>query len=263
MKAKPRKTSARSTSKQVSASVRSRSVTNSKSQAEPPRKSHERLAPWLELANLLPRPPLPDERKRSPNPLLGMLSLEKGRTERRAESPAEFVHRFENSGVSCILAITASLDLSLLRTNSDQARRFLHLVDEIAETLRTLVAAAAPHVLRAAGDTPLLVNQLYETPATSRSEICIREGRVETDWVDPYKDFLSALEGVEAGRVRQCPECQRFFFALRKDQQACSRRCNSSRRVREWRANQTQYEYRRKLRGAGIEAGKRRKRFTK
>jgi hypothetical protein len=81
--------------------------------------------------------------------------------------------------------------------------------------------------------------------------------------VDPYKHFLSALEGVEAGRVRQCLECRRFFFALRKDQQACSRRCNSSRRVREWRENQTHYEYRRKLRGAGIETGKKRKRFTK
>lgn len=72
------------------------------------------------------------------------------------------------------------------------------------------MAAAAPHVLRAAGETPLLVNQLYESPATSRSEIRIREGRVETQWVDAYKHFLSALEGVEAGRVRQCPECRAF-----------------------------------------------------
>ena len=262
MKAKHGKASRRSTSKQISASVQSRSVTSLKFQAEPPRKSHERLAPWLELANLLPALPLLDERKRSPSPL-GMFLLEKGRGQRRAESPAEFVHRFERSGVSRTPTITANLDLPLLKTNADQARRFLHLVDEIAQTLSTLVAAAAPHVLRAAGETPLLVNQLYESPATSRSEIRIREGRVETQWVDPYKDFLSALEGVEAGRVRQCPECRHFFFALRKDQQACSRRCNSSRRVREWRANQARYEYRRKLRGAGIETGKRRKRFTK
>jgi hypothetical protein len=82
----------------------------------------------------------------------------------------------------------------------------------------------------------------------------------------------------EGGSLQTFPECARgrrgresspvsgmprFFFALRKDQQACSRRCNSSRRVREWRANQTHYEYRRKLRGAGIETGKKRKRFTK
>jgi hypothetical protein len=253
----------RSTSKQFSASLPSQSVTKSTSQTESPRRSHERVAPWLELANLLPPPPLPDEGERSANPLLGMFSLEKGRAEHRAESPTEFVRRFESSAVSRIPAITASLDLALLRINADQAHRFLHLVDRIAEMLHTLVATAAPRVLRAAGDTPLLVNRLYETPSMSRSEIWIREGRVETHWVDPYKDFLGALEGVEPGRVRQCPECRRFFFALRKDRQACSKRCNSSRRVREWRANQARYEYRRKLRGAGIEAGKRRKRFTK
>jgi hypothetical protein len=57
-------------------------------------------------------------------------------------------------------------------------------------------------------------------------------------------------------RVRQCPVCKGFFFALRKDQKACSTRCNAARRVRQWRANQVQYEYRRKLRSAGLEVGK-------
>ena len=78
-----------------------------------------------------------------------------------------------------------------------------------------------------------------------------------TQWVDPFKYFLVRSRASRPGESASVRNRRRFFFALRKDQQACSRRCNSSRRVREWRANQTHYEYRRKLRGAGIETGKR------
>jgi hypothetical protein len=248
----------RSISKQVASRDRLQSVTDAKYDAAP-RKSHERLGPWLGLANLLPPPPSPDERDRSPNaPAVG-LRFQSWRARYRAERPAEFVRRFERSPLAQAPAITASLDLWLLRTNHDQARRFLDLAGEVATTLRTLVVAASPDVLKAAGDAPLLINRLFETPATSRSEIWIRKGAVGTRWVDPYKDFLAALEGVEAARVRQCPVCKRFFFALRQDQKACSKPCNAARRVRDWRAKQANYEYRRKLRGAELEAGERSK----
>jgi hypothetical protein len=188
--------------------------------------------------------------------LVGWSRLQQWQAQCRAESPAVFVDRFERSAASQAPAITASLDLRLLRTNPDQARRFLDLVCAIATTLRTLVAAVSPRVLKAAGGRPLFVKRLYENPATSRSEIWVREGAIATQWVDPYKNFLAALAGIEAVRVRQCPVCKGFFFALRKDQKACSTRCNAVRRVRQWRANQVQYEYRRKLRSAGLEAGK-------
>jgi len=118
--------------------------------------------------------------------------------------------------------------------------------------LRGLASAALSDTLRAAGKGPLLVSRLYDPPATSRSEVWIYDGVVATQYLDPYNDFLVALKGVSATRVRQCPVCNHFFFALREDQKACSKRCNAARRVREWRANQARYEYRRKLTEAGL-----------
>ena len=259
VKTKPPKKSKRSTSKRVAVQLRQQSVTRTRPRAETPKESQARLKPWLVLANLLPAPPTTEVRKRSPL----LIALERLGAEPGAESPADLVRRFERSAVSRAPAITVSLDLSLMKTDEDQAERFLQLARQIVSTLSTLVTAASLDVLEDTGGTPILVNRVYKTPATSRSEIWIKEGRVDTRWVDPYKDFLSALAGVEAERVRQCAECKSFFFALRKDRRTCSKRCNSARRVRNWSANQAEHEYRRKLRKAGIETGKRRKRFTK
>jgi hypothetical protein len=226
---------------------------------EPPRKTHERLGPWLKLANLLLPPPSGDEQR-----CLALGPIERWRAQCRAVPTAEFVHRFMRSGLAQAPAIIATVDLQLLLENPDQARRFLDLVGEIASALQTLVlAATSPEVLKALGEEPLLIQRLYETPATSRSEIWMCKGDVITQWVDPFKDFLAALQGVEAVRVRQCPMCSRFFYALRKDQKACSKRCNAARRVRDWRANQARHEYRRKLSGAGLLAQRRRKRRPK
>ena len=126
------------------------------------------------------------------------------------------------------------------------------LVAQIAITLRTLASAARPDTLRSAGKARLLVCRLYYSPATSRSEVWIHDGAVAPQYLDPYNDFLVALKGISATRVRQCSVCNHFFFALREDQKACSKRCNAVRRVREWRANQAGHEYRRKLREAGL-----------
>jgi hypothetical protein len=96
------------------------------------------------------------------------------------------------------------------------------------------------------------IRRCYVNPGTSRSEIWVRNGLIATSLVDPYTDFLTALAGVELARLRQCSTCYQFFFALRKDQKACSKLCNATRRVRQWRANQPQHEYRRKLRTSGL-----------
>jgi len=106
--------------------------------------------------------------------------------------------------------------------------------------------------LKAAGKTPLLIRRRYDTPATSRSEVWIRNGSITTNWFDPVKAFLDALESVEAMRVRKCPVCTNFFYAVRKDQKSCSKRCNAVRRVRSWRANQARHEYKRKFKKAGF-----------
>jgi len=243
----------RSTSKQIKHKDRSRSVTKATAgAAERSSKSHERVRPWLELANLLPPPPSDDELRQTPNVLTALPCIWEWQAKLRTITPAEFVRRFERSHLVKEKAITASLDLQLLHSRVDEAERFLELVREIANTLRPLVAAASPKVLQAAGRVPLMIRQLYGAPTTSRSEAWIRNGAVATCWVDPFQQFLLAIEGVEATRLRQCPVCKHFFFALRKDQKACSKPCNAVRRVRDWRANQAQHEYRRKLKGAGF-----------
>jgi len=254
-KTKSGKGQRRSPSKQIVSQDRTQSVTQAiDDRIELPRKAQQRLGPWIEFANLLPPPPSRDQlRFLDPEP------LERWRADCRTVPLDEFVHRFERSRLAQALGITDTLDLQLLREDSDHARRFLDLVGEIAAALHTLVTAVTPEVLKAVGEEPLFIKRLYETPGASRGEICIRNGTVTTKWVDPFKDFLAALDGVEAVRVRQCPVCGRFFYAFRKDQKACSKRCNSSRRVRDWRANQASHEYQRKLRSAGLLAGKSRK----
>jgi hypothetical protein len=72
----------------------------------------------------------------------------------------------------------------------------------------------------------------------------------DSDWVGPfyleswlYKDkhgkaqfeiypILQELKGVELARIRQCPICQKIYWAERKDQPACEKRCNNIRRSR-------------------------------
>ncbi len=136
----------------------------------------------------------------------------------RATSPAELLSRFERSRLAEEPAITAFLDLSLLRTSEGELRRFHALVGAVASTLRGLVAAASPDTLEAVGDDALMINRHYDNPATSRSEVWMRHGVVSTHWVDPFREFLAVLDGTDVTRLRQCPICNRFFLALRKDQ---------------------------------------------
>jgi hypothetical protein len=217
-------------------------------------KSHELLRPWLELANLLPPPPLRTELKGTQDVLVSILRVNQWEAECYDLLAAEIVRRFESSPLVREAAKVASLDLQELRTSEEEARFLCRLVAEIASTLRTLVAAPSPKVLERVGE--MLIKRLDVNPGTSRSEIWVCNGLVVTSLVDPYKDFLTALAGVELARLRRCGICAHFFFALRKDQKACSKRCNAIRRVRDWRANQAQHEYRRKLRGAGLLARK-------
>lgn len=47
--------------------------------------------------------------------------------------------------------------------------------------------------------------------------------------------LLETVNGVEAGRIRQCSECKHIFWAGRMDKFACTRQCGQRRRVRLWR----------------------------
>jgi hypothetical protein len=48
-------------------------------------------------------------------------------------------------------------------------------------------------------------------------------------------EFASAVEDVEATRIRECANCGRFYWAGRMDQKCCSRKCNGVHRVRRHR----------------------------
>ena len=258
---KPSKVSGRSTSKHFDSQNGHQSVTDGGIRGlTPPSKVHGRLQPWLELANLLPPPPSREELEHSVNALVMADHIHNWHVRIRATPASELLCRFERSRLAEEPAITATLDLPLLRTSEGEARRFHALVSAVASTLRGLVAAASPDTLKAVGDAPLMIHRLYDNPATSRSAVWMRHGVVTTHWVDPFREFLGVLDGTDVTRLRQCPICNHFFLVFRKDQKACSKRCNAVRRVRDWRANQEQHEYKRKLRGAGLLQRKKRKR---
>jgi hypothetical protein len=256
----PKKPSNRFTSKRVQLQNIDRSVTGPPNYVLKPFASvATSLGAWLELANLLPPPP-PRQEFRSVGGMLAWDLRDKWEQTIRTIPPFEFVRRFEGSKLLREPAITAALDLLLLRTSELEAQRLHALACAVATTLYGLIVATSPRTVRALGDTPLMISRRYENPATSRSEVWMRNGVIGIQWFDPFREFLRVLEGIEAVRLRQCPICDRLFLAVRKDQKACSKRCNAVRRVRDWRANQDQHEYRRKLRGAGLLSPRRRRR---
>jgi hypothetical protein len=218
------------------------------------RDSYRRMAPWLQLANLLPPPP-PRDQQNEASGLVASLQINLWKASSNME-PGDLVVRFATSSLSQTSPFSDSIDLRSLRALPEHAHQFLEMVREVASTLDSLCRTSAPYVLKAAGEQALMVKRLFVTPSMSRSEIWIRQGMVSTYGIDPFKDFLTALHGTPVGRIRRCPICYRFFFGLRKDQKACTKRCNALRRVREWRTKQSQHEYRRKLRSAGLSASR-------
>jgi hypothetical protein len=79
-----------------------------------------------------------------------------------------------------------------------------------------------------------------------------RDGILQTNSESLYEDFCAVLAGTEVWRFRKCEICPAIFFAVRSDQETCSRRCNAVRGMRKWRAKQGEYEYNRKLKLAGV-----------
>ena len=242
----------RTTSKPITSPDKARSVTTaSVNRVERLHERVTRLAPWLALANLLPPPPARAQLVKADR-LACHLLIDAWRENCRAQSPVEFIARIEHCGLAHSPAFAAWLDWPVLQSDPEQAGALMSLAIEIAGALQGIAGATASGAVKAAGAEPLRLHVLYLTRGIARSEIWLRAGRIASHWAAPFCDFLTALEGFEAACLRQCAVCSRFFAALRKDQKACSKRCNTSRRVRQWRMHQALYEYRRKLRGAGL-----------
>lgn len=84
---------------------------------------------------------------------------------------------------------------------------------------------------------------------TSGGTIRIETTRVKIagDAMNFFRDqFLPALEHCDVRRIKLCPICDKLFFALRLDQQACSPKCSRAHRARQFRLRAKQYEKNRK-----------------
>jgi hypothetical protein len=71
-------------------------------------------------------------------------------------------------------------------------------------------------------------------------QITVREQRVLK-----YKPMLDALGGLDARRIRQCPQCRAIFWACKSDKLVCSPACRARkfRRASPDKHNMAQYRY--------------------
>jgi len=60
------------------------------------------------------------------------------------------------------------------------------------------------------------------------------EGRISVN-LGAWGPFEEALKSIDARRVQRCSICEKYFYAPRKDQTFCSKRCGRTKRMRTWR----------------------------
>jgi hypothetical protein len=122
-------------------------------------------------------------------------------------------------------------------------------VQQIRDALRSL--ATAPDLAKGELRYPVTVpdGAAARAVVTSNGTIRIAVPRVTIpgDAMNFFRDqFLPALEQCDVRRIRVCPICDKLFFALRTDQQACSPKCSRPYRARQFRLRAKQYEQNRK-----------------
>jgi hypothetical protein len=82
-----------------------------------------------------------------------------------------------------------------------------------------------------------LLEKIYLQPDVMERFVSLQISAITNIWVGEVIDFPQslfevALKGVPPERLRICPICQSIFWAARHDARACSKKCNSVRRVR-------------------------------
>lgn len=201
---------------------------------EKPFERYKRLKPWLELGNLAT--PVLDEGTDDASSLDEMRG-----PALRFIGEAVATPDFPADGMRAWFKESADKHESgkqLFQLALDVARAFLFCVGEEPEGFA------------------------FEDGPRDTSRLRNKNGLLYVETFDPYRDnFLPAIRLVELERIRRCPICRKFFFALRAktksdtdtSSKACSRKCNQVRRVREWRAKQSTYLQNRKFRSYGLE----------
>jgi hypothetical protein len=88
----------------------------------------------------------------------------------------------------------------------------------------------------------------------ARVELRIEKGLINARLDHRYLDFLDALRGTEAWRIRKCPVCQKFFYASRAKSPrfksypiGCPGNCSTALRMRRSRAKWPEYHQQRKI----------------
>jgi hypothetical protein len=115
---------------------------------------------------------------------------------------------------------------------------------ELRHAVRSSLRAVASAVIgtKDRGSSP---SPKWQVPVVFAFEID-SDGRINAS-AGPWGPFQSALERIDGERIRNC-RCGKYFYALRKNQSACSERCAHVERTRRWREKQGEYELSRKLR---------------
>lgn len=112
------------------------------------------------------------------------------------------------------------------KTQLEQKNRIAY---DVRKTLRAIAETHEREVAETRIPMPVALS--------GRDEVAVNHDRTIRVVNDPlYQDFVEALNGKDATRIRICPECGRLYLAARKHKQACSSAC----RVRKWRRLHTE-----------------------
>jgi hypothetical protein len=256
---------------------------------DPPAKRYERLKPWLDLANIA-LPLLENGETKYIGPAEGRWQRREIQAHEREErierailflkeaDPYKRLRKTEQlrsqalEATSAFLARTADTTdfpadalrewLAKSKQNRDGRKELLTLAVRSAEAFKfcTLKHTAPDQATLDEGRFSNYREDCMDQTAPEARVVFDRsQERLAIRSFDPYRDyFLPALEGVEIERIRRCPVCGQFFFAVRWDRngkygsKACSKKCNQVRRMRDWRASQSVYEQNRKFKLAGV-----------
>lgn len=126
------------------------------------------------------------------------------------------------------------------QTQTDGASSFENAARRYLELRATLAK------LRLLARLYKLQSQVREGKATPHekleSQILIRHLRLcgielnERGEIQPFKDsFTDAVEGIEAGRIHECEDCHKLFYAVPSNKLCCSKECSNRNNVRRHR----------------------------
>jgi hypothetical protein len=126
---------------------------------------------------------------------------------------------------------------NLLEENIKQFPKFFIYMKQYQDRTAEAWIKEYDYVLHNRKMVHALLGKIYPQPDFMDIFVSHQIPTVTNVWVGDVIDFPrslfeTALDGVPPERLRICPICQSIFWAARHDARACSKKCNSVRRVR-------------------------------